>query len=195
LETPDPLNSKKLSIGVLPIGELPQAALESIAAHIRTHLDLKADILPPLKNPAYAYDERRDQYNAAVILKSLDAMSFGDHVKVIGILNVDLFVPIFTHVLGEAREGGTYALASLYRLRKDQDGSTADIDRLLERLAKVAIHEIGHTFNLGHCMNEKCLMHFSGGLKGLDAIELKFCSYCAAFMMEAKRHYKTPTPG
>lgn len=186
------MNSETLSIGVLPIGELPQAALESIAAHIRTHLDLKADILPPLKKPAYAYDERRDQYNAATILKSLDAMSFGDHVKVIGVLNVDLFVPIFTHVLGEAREGGTYALASLYRLRKDQDGSIADIDRILVRLAKVAIHEIGHAFNLGHCMNEKCLMHFSGGLKDLDTIELKFCSYCSAFMMEAKKHYKKP---
>ncbi len=189
------MNTETLSIGVLPIGELPQSALENIAAHIRTHLDLKADILPPLKKPAYAYDERRDQYNAAVILKSLDAISFGDHVKVIGILNVDLFVPIFTHVLGEAREGGTYALASLYRLRKDQDGSITDIGLILERLAKVAIHEIGHAFNLGHCMNEKCLMHFSGGLKGLDAIEFKFCSYCSAFMVEAKKHYQKPIPG
>ena len=184
------MNSETLSIGVLPIGELPQAALESIAAHIRTHLDLKADILPPLKKPAYAYDETRDQYNAAMILRSLDAMSFGDHVKVIGLLNVDLFIPIFTHVLGEAREGGTYALASLYRLKKDEDGSKTDIDRILVRLAKVAIHEIGHAFNLGHCMDEKCLMHFSGGLKDLDAMELKFCGYCSAFMRDAKKHYK-----
>lgn len=176
------MDLKKICIGVAPLGDVPGPALQSIEAYIRTHLNLRSDILPPLENPNYAYDAKRGQYNAAAILKSLQSMPFQNHDKIIAVVNVDLFIPIFTHVLGEAKEGGKYAVASLYRLSGAPNKLNAPMNRITERLVKVAIHELGHLFSMAHCMNKRCLMHYSGNLRDLDTTSLKFCDYCLEFL-------------
>ena len=177
------MNLKQICIGVAPFGEVPGAALQGVAAYIRTHLNLETHILPPFQNPTYAYDQKRGQYNAAAILKAFKSMPFEEGLdKVIGVLNVDLFIPIFTHVLGEANEGGRYALASLYRLGKAADRLPASADQIIERLVKVAIHELGHLFNMAHCLHKHCLMHYSGNLAELDTTSLTFCDYCSEFL-------------
>lgn len=189
------MNLKPLCIGLAPLGGVPDAALDRVAAYIRTHLNLEARILPRFPNPTYAYDEKRGQYNAATILKAFQSMPFEDGLdKVIGIVDVDLFIPIFTHVLGEANEGGRYALASLYRLGTTADRIPASMDQTIERLVKVAIHELGHLFNLAHCLNKHCLMHYSGNLADLDATSLDFCDYCAEFLAYAIQRERLSNP-
>lgn len=180
---------------MVPFGEVSEIVLKVIAAHILGYFNLDADILPRIERPAYAYDVNRQQYNAATILKALGSMPFHDYVKVIGLLEVDLFVPIFTHVFGEAKQGGKYALVSLYRLRRNSDGSTPPESLLLERAAKVALHELGHLFNLLHCMDRRCLMYFSGGLQELDEMPFYFCRYCSKYLGDSLRsHGINPTP-
>lgn len=183
------MNLTGIRIGVVPIGHVPELTAKAIAAHIFGYLNLEAVILPSLEHPDYAHDEKRLQYNAAAILKALKSRGFHDYCKVVGVLDADIFVPIFTHVFGEARQGGKYALVSLYRLKKDPDGSTPSMSLLLERAAKVALHESGHLFDLFHCMDERCLMHFSGGLQDLDQTPLFFCNYCSASLREALRRH------
>jgi len=178
------MNSTEKLIGVVPIGDIPEMVPRTVAAHMLGYMGLNADILPPLEEPAYAHDEKRFQYNAMLILKALEHERFSDYAKVIGVLDVDIFVPLFTHVFGEARQGGRSALVSLYRLRKDPEGSIPPPALVLERTAKVALHEIGHLFNLVHCADEKCLMHFSGVLLDLDRIPLYFCRYCSAYFRD-----------
>ena len=185
------MDARKGCIGVVPFGEVPESASQDIITHIHSCLDLPAVVLPPAHCPPEAYDERRKQYNAATIIKAMESMPFPDHDKIIGVLNIDLFIPIFTHVLGEAQEGGKFALASMYRLRRGKAGSQPTMEKILERLAKVALHEIGHLFNAGHCMDPKCLMHFSGGLKDIDSITLHFCTYCSEYLREAIRRQIT----
>lgn len=180
---------KKRCIGLVPIGEVSEIVSKSIAAHILGYIDLPVDILPPLEHPAFAYDRKRLQYDAGAILNSLDSGAFHDYAKVIGILEVDIFVPILTHVYGEARQGGTSALVSLYRLKRNSDGSTAPGSLFLERAAKVALHELGHLFELLHCMDKSCLMHFAGSLKDLDKTPLYFCRYCSTFLRDALRNF------
>ncbi|UCF83208.1 MAG: zinc metallopeptidase [Desulfobacteraceae bacterium] len=177
----------KIRMGVVPIGNVPEITVKTIAAHILGYLNLDADILPPLRHPHYAHDEKRLQYNAGAIIKSLELEAFHDYSKVIGVLDVDIFVPILTHVFGEAKQGGKYALVSLYRMRKQQDGSASPMTVLLQRVAKVALHESGHLFNLLHCMDEQCLMHFSGELQDLDRVPLYFCRYCSVYFRDALR--------
>jgi archaemetzincin len=176
------MDLKPLRIGVAPLGNVPASALRSIDDYIRTRLDLQGEILSPLGNPTYAYDHKRGQYNAAIILKALESLPFQNHDKIIAVVNVDLFIPIFTHVLGEAREGGKCAVASLYRLRGATDRLYAPMDQIMERLVKVAIHELGHLFSMVHCMNKECLMHYSGSLTDLDTTSLTFCDYCSEFL-------------
>ena len=171
-------------IAVVPVGKVSPLAAKSIAAHVIGYLDVAADILAPLEHPAYAYDERRTQYNAALILRRLDAVSFQGYDRVIALLDLDLFVPILTYVFGEARQGGRCALVSLYRLKVREDSPRAG-SLAVERAAKVALHELGHLYNLHHCADEGCLMHFSGALEDLDRTPLYCCRYCAFYFREA----------
>jgi archaemetzincin len=178
------MSAKQRRIGVVPIGKIPEIVSKAVSAHILGYLNMKADILPLLTHPAYAYDTHRFQYNAGTIMKDLESRPFPNYEKLIGLLDVDLFIPIFTHVFGEARQGGKCALVSLYRLKTNSDGSTPPVALQLERTAKVALHELGHLFNLLHCMDEKCLMHFSGNLSDLDTTPLYFCKYCATYLRD-----------
>ncbi len=179
------MTSKKTRIGLVPIGEVPQITSKSVAAHIIGYLDLDVDVLPALDHPSYAHNRTRLQYDAAAILKAMESEPFHGHAKLIGVLDVDLYVPIFTHVFGEAKQGGRCALVSVHRLKKNTDGSSAPRSLQLERAAKVALHELGHLFDLHHCMDAKCLMHFSGDLEDLDKTPLYFCRYCSVFLGDA----------
>jgi archaemetzincin len=176
------MNSQERRIGVVSFGEVPELALKIIAANISAYYKLTADILPQQENPEYALDERRLQYNAATIIKEFETMHFSGYEKVIGVLNQDLFVPIFTHVYGEAKQGGNFALVSLFRLNKNPDGSSPSSSLFYERTAKVALHELGHLFNLFHCEEKQCLMHYSGGLEDLDASPFYLCRYCSTYL-------------
>ena len=181
------MNEKSNRIGVVAIGEVPDIVPKVIAAHISGYLNLQATVLPPLEQPARALNRQRRQYNAATILKELEPIQFKGMSKVVGVLTVDLFVPLFTHVFGEARRGGKIALVSLFRLKKGVPEHTPPDSELLERTAKVALHELCHLYNLHHCDDRKCLMHFSGTLEDLDTMPLYFCRYCSKFFRDAIR--------
>lgn len=175
-------------IGVFSFGEVDGIVLKTVAAHIIGYLHADTEIIAPMEYPGYAYNRQRLQCDAGIILKSLESVSFNNYARVIGILDADLFVPIMTHVFGEARQGGKCALVSLHRLRKNPDGTEVSSPVFLERAAKVALHELGHLFNLVHCDNERCLMHFSGGVQDLDAAPPCFCRYCSIFFRDALTH-------
>lgn len=169
-----------IRIGVVPLGRVPEIASKSIAAHIQGYTSLNTDVHPALAPPEYALDRHRLQYNAGTIIKRLEQETFSDYDKVIAILDLDVFIPILTHVFGEAKQGGKFGLVSLYRLRENPEGSTVPTALCLERASKVALHELGHLFGLVHCTDEKCLMHFSGNLQDLDRSPLYFCRYCSS---------------
>ncbi len=171
----------KQCVGVLPLGGVPDLALKIIVANISAYLKLPAKVLPAMDVPLAAFNKRRLQYDAGILLNEIESMPFKDCEKVVGVLNEDLFVPIFAYVYGEAKQGGGVALASLFRLRKNSDGSSPPPSVFYERAAKVALHELGHLFKLFHCEEKSCLMHFSGDIRDLDNISLCLCRYCSAF--------------
>jgi len=179
------MHRKKRTIGVFAFGEVPPIYLKVIAAHISGYLKLDAEILSPVAHPHYALDEHRFQYDCGIILKTVAANAFEGYEKVIGVLTVDLFVPIFTYVYGEARQGGKIALVSTFQLHSNPQKTSEPSSLIYERTAKVAMHELGHLFNLMHCDDEKCLMHFSGSLKDLDRTPVYFCRYCTAYFSDA----------
>jgi archaemetzincin len=181
------MTSKKISVGVMPLGNISKNALQIIADHIVGRFDLTAEILPSMEPPDVAFDERKMQYNAGIIIEAFESIHFGNHDKVIGVLDKDLFIPIFTHVFGEARQGGKCGLVSLFRLLKNPDGSTPPNSLIHERTAKVALHELGHLLDLLHCENNKCLMHFSGGIDEVDQMSLDLCGYCSIYLQDKLR--------
>ncbi len=179
-------------IGILPLGDIPRLTAISIAGHIQGHLRLPVDILPPLAPPSFALNEQRLQYDAGLIVKAIECAWRDAYDKLIGVVAVDLFVPILSYVFGEAKQGGRCGLVSVRRLKKNPDGSPAKTSVELERTAKVALHELGHLFDLHHCMEAKCLMHFSGGMEDLDRAPLYYCRYCTVFLGDAFRPGRGP---
>jgi archaemetzincin len=175
---------------ILPMGTIPEILTQSVAAHIQAYLYLEPDILPPAPAPVYAFDQKRLQYNAAPVIAKIESRASKDHSKILGIVDVDLFIPVFTHVLGEARQGGDAAVISCYRLLEDRNKTDLPSALTLERTAKIALHETSHLFNLSHCMEENCLMHFSGSLEDLDRLPFTFCRYCSAFVNDAVDRFK-----
>ena len=175
---------------ILPMGHIPEIFTKSVAAHIQAYLNLDVDILSPSSAPAYAFDQKRLQYNAAVIIEKIEQEASKLEAKILGIVDVDLFIPVFTHVLGEARQGGEAAVISIYRLLEGKEENTMPSSLILERAAKVALHEASHLFNLSHCMDGNCLMHFSGSLEDIDNLSFTFCRYCSAYLKEAIKRFK-----
>ena len=174
-------------IGIVAIGTLSPLVLKVIGAHIDGYLNLEASILKPMQSPVYALDERRLQFDAGLILRHLESGPPIQGVdKIVGVLDVDIFLPVFTHVFGEARQEGRAALVSLFRLAEAPTDKDRPPPVLLERAAKVALHEIGHLFGLWHCESPACLMHFSGGLADLDQTPFTLCRYCARFLKDAR---------
>lgn len=171
-------------IGIVPFGDVPEIALKVITDHISALVNIPSQILPPLDHPEYAFDNRRYQYDAGIIIKALEAMPFKSYEKVVGVLDLDLFIPIFTHVFGEAKQGGKVALVSLFRLGKNSDGSSSPAALVYERAVKVALHELGHLFALLHCEHKRCLMHFSGSIEELDEQPLYLCNYCSIYLQD-----------
>ena len=50
--------------------------------------------------------------------------------------------------------------------------------KLLERLRKESLHELGHTFGLFHCPSRDCVMHLSNTVVDVDIRGRDFCRGC-----------------
>jgi archaemetzincin len=103
-----------------------------------------------------------------------------DTWRLLGITPVDLYIPILTFVFGEAEMGGVCSLVSYHRLRQEFYGLPQDAPLLGRRLLTEAIHELGHTLELTHCQDYRCVMASSHAVEWIDLKEWTFCQECAA---------------
>ena len=71
--------------------------------------------------------------------------------------------------------GGKICAIYLPRLRQEFYGLKPDKSYFCQRLAKEAVHELGHAFGLKHCENIKCVMHFSNSLSDTDIKRSHLC--------------------
>jgi archaemetzincin len=128
--------------------------------------------------PPESFEARRNQYYSTRILKEMLGNVPRDALKLLGVTDKDLCIPILTYVFGEAQVGGTAAVVSLARLRQEHYGLTPDRPLLLERLRKESLHELGHTFGLFHCPSRECVMYLSNTVVDVDTRGRDFCTGC-----------------
>lgn len=129
-------------------------------------------------NLAKTYDSARDQYNSSGILIQLIENPPADAVKILGVAEVDLCIPILTFVFGEAQLDGIGSVVSLRRLNNKFYGLPEDQMLLIERLVKESIHELGHTFGLVHCAYPACVLNASTYVEDIDQKSEEFCPQC-----------------
>ena len=140
-------------------------------------IGIDASMLSEVKIPNQAYDPQRQQYNASILLQYLHEQA--NHQRMLGVTDMDLYVEGLNFVFGVAESPGRVAVISLYRLSMGVDAFT-----FRERAVKEAVHELGHTFGLGHCPDSSCVMHFSNCLDDTDRKEKEYCPECRAKLWE-----------
>jgi archaemetzincin len=153
--------------------------------HVRRHLAaaFSGPVLPweAPERPRHAFDPRRRQHATGAILRWL-VEAGPRRGKVLGVTDRDLFIPILTYVFGEAQLGGTAAVVSTARLLEDLEPFGRRL--LVERLAKEAVHEVGHVFGLVHCGTPACVMSRSPAVREVDEKSSQLCGECRARLRE-----------
>ncbi len=158
-------------------GEESGALLEGLAAGLSRIFRTPCRRVGERLDYAPAFDPGRGQYYSTEILRRLQPLA-ENGVRVLGVTELDLFVPVLTFVFGEAQLEGRCALVSFHRLREEFYGMPPRGDLLAERLLKESVHELGHTFGLRHCIDWQCVMASSHAVEFLDVKEAEFCRRC-----------------
>src|SRR6266496_3311939 len=117
--------------------------MEHVRLHLARAFERPAVLWTGEGRPRHAYDARRKQHASGTILRWVLEAGPGPG-KVLAVTDRDLFIPILTYVFGEAQLGGRAALVSTARLVEDVELFGPRL--LVERLAKEAVHELGHAF-------------------------------------------------
>lgn len=153
--------------------------LDELAAALARTFGVSCHVRAEPFDAGFAFDSARNQYHATAILQRLAPLAPAD-ARLLGVTALDLFVPVLTFVFGEAQLEGRCALVSLHRLREEFYGLPPGNDILHQRLAKEAVHELGHTFGLRHCRDWRCVMASAHGVERLDVKSADFCPVCRA---------------
>ena len=153
--------------------------LDHLAAELARLFQVSCHVSTQVLDAAVALDPDRRQYHSTLILRAMTPLAADPGVRLLGVTELDLFVPVLTFVFGEAQLGGSCGLVSVRRLREEFYGLPSNPALLSQRLLKEALHELGHTFGLRHCPNWQCAMASTHAVERLDLKEARYCPTCS----------------
>jgi archaemetzincin len=176
-------NPQRLSIIIQPFDGLPKSTTDFVTEQLKEiysgHIIVNKSI--PFPNNAINHDKTR--YRADSLIKYLNNFAKEGQL-IIGLTNKDISTTKGKNsdwgVMGLGFSPGKSCIASTFRL----NGRNR-----LEKLYKVAIHELGHTQGLAltktkHCPEKTCLMRDAEGKDHLDELKY-FCSKCKPVLINA----------
>ncbi|MEI8201648.1 MAG: archaemetzincin family Zn-dependent metalloprotease [Bacteroidota bacterium] len=171
------------NITLISFGYFDREFLQKIADNIQQEFLTTVNIKEGHIDVSDFFDAARGQYNANQLSLFIESNFSTDDSKLIGLFNVDLFIPIFTYIFGQAYLNGRSGIVSGFRLSNERYGIEADDDMLLERFSKEIIHELGHTFGLIHCYTSDCVMRSGTYVEDIDLKNSSFCPKCKEELM------------
>ena len=174
-------------IRVVPVGGAEPRLLRAVATALTAELEVPCDIATQRLDPAFAHHPERNQYHSSAIIEHLAGRNGTSGELLVGVTDVDLYIPILTFVFGEAQLGGDIAVVSYHRLTEEFYGLPRNEALLTERLIKEAIHEVGHTAGLTHCDDYECVMAASHAVEWLDLKGASLCESCRSAMEHGLR--------
>ena len=171
---------------IIPIGHIDNKILQYTQKELEERFNVAVDIGRQLEEPAYAYHKHKKQYNSTKILKQIHKLRLTGYDRILGIADVDLYIPERTFVFGGADVKKKVSVISLTRLRQKFYDLPEDSALFKYRIIIEAVHELGHTYGLYHCKNNKCVMFLSNTIGDTDNKGAELCSNCTK-IMEAKK--------
>ncbi|MBN2186198.1 MAG: archaemetzincin family Zn-dependent metalloprotease [Dehalococcoidia bacterium] len=167
-----------MKITLKPLGDVAKEIMAELRDRIDGVFNCPVEIKAGFSSLSHAYDQKREQYLSSKLIASLNSSGRERDEKIVGITEVDIYAPGLNFVFGEADVASGIAIVSLRRLRQEYYGLSPEKNLFLERATKEIVHELGHTFGLGHCADVRCVMHFSNGLADTDLKGMAFCEKC-----------------
>lgn len=163
---------------VLAVGNIQRQLLADVGSALTHTFGPTSRLGPPQQTPVYAFNKDRQQYHSTAVLRRLSQLKEATLGPVLGVTDVDLFVPDAPFVFGEADRDAHASIVSVCRLAHGLDGRPAEPERLRRRLQVEAIHEIGHLLGLSHCQDARCAMFLAHKPSDCDRKTPGLCASC-----------------
>jgi archaemetzincin len=182
------------AIIIQPLGSLGTEDVTLIKEALEQFYALPVRILPRIELPGGVYYKPGRRYRAEKLIDFLTGTLPGDGYRILGLTAVDISATKGRiedwGVVGMAEASGKSCVISSYRCKigaKDQL-------QVRIRLAKVAVHEIGHTLGLDHCSSMGCLMQDARGRVSTCDGEFDLCARCRC-QLQAQGYTLPDNPG
>ncbi len=163
-------------VRVLALGDVPPRLADAVLAGLPPPFEggETGRLSPALER---CYDRTRAQVDAACLIEQIPDPEPG--WALLGLTGHDLFMPALTYVFGVSHLGGRRGIVSWFRLHPEETGPDA-ATILVRRITTEAVHELGHSLGLVHCVVPDCAMHRSLWPEGVDLKRPEYCPSCAA---------------
>jgi archaemetzincin len=170
-------------VDLIPLGTaLPEADVTAVrdALTAMYGVEVRVRAIAPL--PKAAWYAARKRWRADKILDWLatQALDGADHLLALTAADISTTKgAVFDWgVLGLGAIDGKVGVLSRFRCGRDGVG----VLQARQRLAKVAVHELGHTLGLEHCATFGCLMHDAEGKVASCDLERDLCPHCRTLL-------------
>jgi archaemetzincin len=141
----------------------PEAELLAVSNAVTAFYAIDVVVAAPLALPKNAFYAKRQRYRAEKLLDYLVASAAPGARVMLGLTAVDISTTKGAYedwgILGLATLDGRSAVLSSFRCRRGAKNPA----HVHARYAKTAVHELGHSFGLEHCVTPGCIMHDGEG--------------------------------
>lgn len=166
-------------ICIQPLGPVRESVTKTAVAAVERTFRARVEVLDSLPLPAEAWYPLRSRHRAEKLLDFLRRETPEPYFKVIGITEGDISTTKDEHpdwgIFGLGSVDGKTGVISTFRLK----ARGASEQKAAGRLAKIVIHETGHTLGLPHCPETGCVMGDAHGtIASVDNSDEGFCAAC-----------------
>lgn len=166
---------------LVPIGDVPVTFLRELEPPIAQVLGVNAYVgKSQLPAPGFAFNKDRNQFHTTAIMHRLLTVKEMGTPLVVGVADVDLFVPDSSFVYGEADRESHVSVMSLWRLRGEGEAWK-------RRTFVEAVHQAGHLIGLSYCEDARCAMYLATTITDAERRQLHLCNNCRNELVKLRK--------